>query len=599
MNLGGDIVSTSVPTSTPTIPHISITKQALGRWAHEHPDRVGSIGIDGRGLTWKEIATSTRTLAGRLDRAGIGMGDRVAVMAGRSQYALSSLLAIWENGSSAVLLDERHPADRLRWITQDSACSALVSSEPDAADLGLVVIGTSDSEIETAGHPLAESDYTEWTRREPGPEAYVVYTSGTTGRPKGVRVGFAGLENFLANAESLGYRPGSRAASVVSPGFDGWLWSILTPFVNGVTCVAIDTTLGDVEQSLVAQKIDNLCMTPSLYASIEKLPAVEVAVVAGERCPDALVVRLQEIADRVINVYGPTETTIAATMSDTARREDPRTIGRPMSGYTVTVVDADLNEVSSGIAGEVLIGGTGVALGYIGTSGPSGDRFVDLGGARYFRTGDLGVLREDGQLSCLGRTDNQVKIGGFRIELEEIENIACEVPGIKGAVAYVRGDPYTLAIGLQMTSSTDLDDGLRKQLTSAFASRLPRQLCPTFTHRIVDIPLEPTGKVSRREVAALGEAELSGVLDDIVAATVQAERDEQVLDSVLAAWNGAFGHSVAEDSDFFAIGGHSLLAAQLASRIEAQLEAPVSITDVLTARTPRALADRIEEARPA
>ncbi|MEU4264928.1 AMP-binding protein [Streptomyces argenteolus] len=592
-------MSRSVSSNTPAIPHISSTKQVLERWEYEYPDRVGSIGIDGRGLTWKEIATSTRTLAGRLEQAGIGAGDRVAVMAGRSRYALSSLLAIWKNGSSAVLLDERHPVERLRWITRDSACSALVSSEPDAADLGPVVIGASGSGTAAAGRPLVGRGDDKWASYEPGSEAYVVYTSGTTGRPKGVRVGFAGLENFLANAESLGYRTGSRAASVVSPGFDGWLWSVLTPFVNGVTCVAIDTALGNVEKTLVAQEIDNLCMTPSLYASIEKLPEAEVAVVAGERCPDSLVATLQDIADRVINVYGPTETTIAATMSDTARREDPRTIGRPMSGYTVTVVDADLNEVPSGVPGEVLIGGTGVALGYIGTSGPDADRFVTLDGARCFRTGDLGVLGDDGQLSFLGRADNQVKIGGFRVELEEIESIAWEVPGIESAVAYVRGDPFTLAIGLQTASGTSLDDGLRKRLTSAFASRLPRQLCPTFMHRVTDVPLEPTGKVSRREVAALGEAELSGALECVVPAPVRADRERHVLDSVLAAWNDVFGHSVAEDSDFFAIGGHSVIAAQLASRIETRLEAPVSITDVLTTGTPRALADRIEEARPA
>ncbi|MBL1098448.1 non-ribosomal peptide synthetase [Streptomyces coffeae] len=585
-------------TSTPAIPHVSRAMKALERWASEYPGGIGSIGIDDGELTWGEIATSTRTLAGRLERAGVEAGDRVAVMAGRSRYALSSLLAIWANGSSAVLLDERHPVERLRWTTQDAGCSALVSSEPNAADLGLMVIETSHSETQSTGPTLAELGYGDATGRERGAEAYVVYTSGTTGRPKGVRVGCAALENLLDNAESLGYRPGSRAVSVVSPGFDGWLWSILTPFVNGVTCVAIDPTLGNVAQALAARQIDNLCMTPSLYAAIEKLPPVEVAVVAGEHCPDSLVVRLQEIADRVINVYGPTETTIAATMADTARGDDPRSTGRPLSGYTVTVVDAHLNEVPAGVTGEILIGGTGVALGYVSTSAAGADRFIDWNGARYFRTGDLGVLRADGQLNCLGRIDDQVKVGGFRIELEEIESIACEIPDIARAVAYLRGDPHTLAIGLQTVSGAPLDHGLREQLTSRFAARLPRQLCPTFLHGIVDVPLEPTGKVSRREVAALGDAERSRQ-DDGGADDAQPVHDGHVLDSVLSAWSGVFGHSVSADSDFFAVGGHSLLAAQLASRIEAELEVTVSITDVLTARTPRALATLIDETRPA
>lgn len=592
-------MSTPVSIGNSAVPHVSRTKKALERWVGEYPDRIGSVGIDGSGLTWKEIATSTRTLAGRLERAGVGVGDRVAVMAGRSRYALSSLLAIWENGSSAVLLDERNPIERLRWTTKDAGCSVIVSSEPEAADLDLVVIGTAGSEAGSADGRPAGTDCDEWPRNERGPEAYVVYTSGTTGRPKGVRVGAAGLENFLANAEALEYRPGSRAVSVVSPGFDGWLWSTLTPFVNGVTCVAIDAAAGNVEQALAAQKIDNLCMTPSLYAAIQELPEVEVAVVAGERCPDSLVDRLRGIADRVLNVYGPTEATIAATMSDTARGEDPRTIGRPMSGCTITVVDADLDEVPPGVTGEVLIGGVGVALGYIGAGGPAADRFIDRDGARYFRTGDFGSWGTDGQLSFLGRGDNQVKIGGFRIELEEIESIAREVPGIEKAVAYVRGEPNTLAVGLVTASGSRPDEELRKELDSAFAARLPRQLCPTLIHEIAAVPLETTGKVSRREVAALGEAELSGDRDDTAADDGRSPGDDQVLGYVLEAWGDVFGRSVLEDSDFFAIGGHSLLAAQLASRLETQFEITVSITDVLTARTPRALADRIDETRPA
>ncbi|MBH5337780.1 non-ribosomal peptide synthetase [Streptomyces pactum] len=576
----------------PDVVHVSRAQRALDRWAREYPDRAGFIGADGRELTWRQTAVAVRTLAGRLRDAGAGAGDRVAVMAGRSRHGLAALLAVRANGSSAVLLDERHPVERLRWTVRDAGCVALVSSEPEAAAVGLPVIGTTGSETTADVSPPDGPGDRPWARTEPGAEAYVVYTSGTTGRPKGVRIGSAALENLLAGAETLGYRPGSRAVCVVSPGFDGWLWSVLTPFVNGVTSVVIDTAAGNVEQALADRYIDNLCMTPTLYAAIEKLPAVEVAVVAGERCPDALVARLRERADRVINVYGPTEATIAATMADTARGDDPRTIGRPLPGYTVTVVDGDLGEVAPGTTGEVLIGGAGVALGYVGAAADT-DRFVELGGVRHFRTGDLGTLRADGQLECLGRMDNQVKVGGFRTELEEIESIACEVPGVDRAVAYLRGDPPTLAVAVRTAPGTGLDDGLRRRLAAAFAARLPRQLCPTFTHRIAEVPLEPTGKVARREVAALGDAEQAGP------GGTRSGPAGGVLDGVLDAWSGVFGQSVAEDADFFAIGGHSLLAAQLASRIEAHLGITVSITDVLTTRTPGALALRIEEMRQA
>ncbi|MER6750204.1 non-ribosomal peptide synthetase [Streptomyces fungicidicus] len=574
----------------PALAHVPRARRALERWAGERPDRTGSVGVDGRGLTWREIAASTAGLAGRLERAGVGAGDRVAVMAGRSRYALSGLLAVWARGASAVLLDERHPVDRLRWTTRDAGCVALVSSEPDAGRLGLPVIATAGSEA-AADRPAGTGP---WAPDERATEAYVVYTSGTTGRPKGVRVGFASLDNFLANAESLEYRPGSRAASVVSPGFDGWLWSVLTPFVNGVTCVALDASLGDLGAALAVQEIDNLCMTPSLYATLGHLPRAEVAVVAGERCPDSLAARLRESAERVVNVYGPTEATIAATLADTARGEDPRTIGRPLSGCTVAVVDAELNEVPPGVAGELLIGGAGVALGYVGDTAPGADRFVERDGVRHFRTGDLVTRREDGQLGYLGRADTQVKTGGFRVELEEVESIACEVPGVAQAVAYLRGDPPTLAVGVRTAPGTPLDDALRERLTAAFAARLPRQVCPALIHRVTHVPLEHTGKVARHEVAALGEAVLSAAADD-----APATGGDHVLDHVLDAWSGVFGVRVTEDADFFDGGGHSLLAAQLAARLEERLGTAVSIPDVLIAKTPRALADRIEETRAA
>lgn len=595
-------MSRPVTDSHASVPHIAHVRRALESWASEHPDRPGFVGTDGTGLTWAQIAASTRTLADRLERAGVGAGDRVAVMAGRSRYGLSSLLAIWANGSSAVLLDERHPAERLRWIVADAGCKVLVTSEPDDADLGLALIGTDGTEGAGAA-PATGLGWDDWADTERQAEAYVVYTSGTTGRPKGVRVGSAALGNLLAEAATLGFRPGSRAVVAVSPGFDGWLWSVLTPFVNGVTCVAVDPALGNLEQALAAREIDNLCLTPSLYATLTELPRAEVAVVAGERCPDALVDRLRGAADRVLNVYGPTEGTIAATVADTARGDDPRTIGRPLAGYTVTVVDADLNELPAGEAGELLIGGAGVALGYVDPRAPGAERFVERGGARYFRTGDHGTLRPDGQLSILGRADNQVKIGGFRIELEELENIAGEEPGIEGAVAYTRGEPATLAIGLQTAAGRPLDEELRTRLAARFAARLPRQLCPALLHRIADIPLEPTGKVARRAVAALGEAAQAEQDERAVRAAAGGSdgpgRDDHVLGSVLAAWGGAFGHTVDQDADFFDIGGHSLLAAQLASRIETDLGVTVTINDVLTTRTPGALARRIDETRAA
>ncbi|HTZ43728.1 MAG TPA: non-ribosomal peptide synthetase [Jatrophihabitans sp.] len=556
----------------------------LACWAREAPDALGSVGIDGASLSWRQIVRSVDGLAEQLALAGVRRGDRVGLMAGRTRYALSTLLAAWSCGAVAVLLDERHPIERRRHVLTDAGCRVLVSSEPGASAHGLPVLDPAGSEVRIG--PARDR----WQRRRAEDEAYVVYTSGTTGRPKGVLVSQANLENFLAASAELRYRPGSRAISVVSPGFDGWLWSVLTPFANGVGCVAIDAEAGDLERTLAAAEVDNLVMTPTLYASVARLPRVEVAVVAGERCPAELARRLAESADRVINVYGPTETTIAATMADTARGDDLGTIGRPLHGYEVEVVGADLLPVPAGTEGEILIGGAGVSLGYADSAGRIGDRFVLRHDRRWYRSGDLGVLQPDGQLRCLGRIDNQVKVGGFRVEFEEVESLARQVDGVAEAVAYLDGTPPTLALGVLLAPGTALDQPLRERITATFGEHLPRQLCPTFVHQISAVPIEVTGKVARRLVAEAGAALRQA------AAPAPAET---ALAGVLAVWDSVFGRAVTEDADFFALGGHSLLAAQLASQLGQRFEVQVSIADVLVTRTPQLQALRIDELRSA
>jgi amino acid adenylation domain-containing protein len=559
-------------------------QRLLAHWVREAPDAIGSAGTDGASLSWRQIARSVDRLTELLTLAGVRPGARVGLMAGRTRYGLSTLLATWTCGAVAVLLDERHPAERRRHVLTDAGCQVLVSSAPDAGELGVPVLDPAGSEVRIGAARQ------QWHRPRPDDEAYVVYTSGTTGRPKGVCVSHANLENFLAAAAELGYRPGSRAITVVSPGFDGWLWSVLTPFANGVACLAVDAEAGDLERRLAEAAVDNLVMTPTLYASMTRLPRVEVAVVAGERCPAELTRRLKAAADRVINVYGPTETTIAATMADTARGDDVGTIGRPLRGYTVEVVGPDLRPVPAGTEGEILIGGAGVSLGYADSADRTGDRFVLRHDGRWYRSGDLGVLQPDGQLRCLGRIDNQVKVGGFRVEFEEVESLARQVDGVAEAVAYLDGNPPTLALGVLLAPGATLDQGLHDRIATTFSAQLPRQLCPTFIHRISEVPVEVTGKVSRRLMAEAGAA---------LRQAAAARPAESALAGVLAVWDGVFGRPVTEDADFFALGGHSLLAAQLASQLDQRFEVKLSIADVLSTRTPQQQAIRIEELRSA
>lgn len=545
----------------------------LAVWAHDMPGTAACRGADGQTLTYRELQRSVAGLRAELAGHGVSPGDRVAVMAGRTRYGLSTLLAAWAHGASPVLLDERHPIDRSRRVVADSQCRLVITTE-HSADLGCPVLDPTGTE-QHDGEPAA------WHRPEPGDEAYVVYTSGTTGWPKGVAVSHANLENFLVGASFLRYRPAGTAVVAVSPAFDGWLWSMLTPFVNGVQCATLDIAPHlPIEQQIIDLRAENLCMTPTLYGLIRHLPPVDVAVVAGERCPDSLITRLEAAAKRVINVYGPTETTIGATLADSFRGDDPRTIGRPLPGMLIEIVDEDLRPVAAGTEGEILIGGKGVSAGYIGAA-EAGDRFIERDGVRWYRSGDVGVIQPDGQVRCLGRRDNQVKIGGFRIELEEVENIAAEVPGVAQATAYQHQATLALAV---VASGGAAPERLTAQVGQAMAARLPQQVRPSRIDVVEAVPVDATGKVARAKLA-----------DSVAAAAHDVAEPAGALDRVLTLWADIFGTPVGPDADFYDLGGHSLLAARLAGNLEQTFGVRMSISDVLAHATPRGQLSRIQE----
>ena len=570
-----------------------LTAASVRRWAAEAPEAVAFRGVDGAPITYGELPAAIVGVARELAGHGIGRGDRVALLTGRGRHALSALFGTWALGASAVLLDERHPETRLRQIVADAGCRLALSAQPGAPDLGLPVLDPRQA-AESGAAPTEP----EWAPRSAEDEAYVIYTSGTAGKPKGVRVGAAGLETFLAAASTLDYRAGATAAVIVSPAFDGWLWCVLTTFVQGVGCVTLDSQAGPVLPQLAAHGVSILNMTPTLYASLGALPEAEVAVVAGERCPEPLAERLRAAAARVINVYGPTEATIAATMADTARGDDPACIGRALPGYVVEVVDADLRPVGAGVEGELLIGGGGVSLGYADGGRVQPSPFVERDGARYYRTGDLGRLRPDGQFECLGRIDDQVKVGGFRLEYGEVETLARKVPEVGDAIAYLRGTPPTVAVAV-VTAEADATAAVREQMTSGlreiFAEHLPLQVRPALIRFIAAVPVDPTtGKLARSAVEQLPDLDAP----DADPAAAEAEQGSDTRAQVYEAWHSAFGQAIEDDADFYALGGHSLLAAQLANDIGGRLGVEVTVTDVLLHPTPALQVAVLEARRP-
>ena len=329
---------------------------AVDRWAARLPTATAVTAPDGV-LTFDELGGTVRDLASALRAAGAGPGVSVGLGFGRSKMTVPALLAVWHTGATAVPIDDRHPAERLAFILSDAGVELLLGELP--ATVAVSGLRTVDPAATAGAAPAHTAD--------PGDRAYIVYTSGTTGKPKGVEIGYGALGTFLAAVATLGLTPGGVGFNPLSPAFDGWFWCTLLYLLHGQGVAIADlggTGTADLAGAIAAAAPRTVCLSPSLYAACpDDMPSVDVVVVAGEAATPALVRRFAG-RHRVLNVYGPTEATIAATWADSAAGDDVLTIGRALPGYRTYVLDADGEPVAPGGDGELCVGGPAVALGY-------------------------------------------------------------------------------------------------------------------------------------------------------------------------------------------------------------------------------------------
>ncbi|MEV7505721.1 non-ribosomal peptide synthetase [Streptomyces sp. NPDC093018] len=553
----------------------------LARHAAERPREPAVRTADGR-LGWAELAASVGTMTRVLEAHGIGRGTAVALATGRDRHAVTALLSVWSLGASAVLLDERHPAAHLSEVVVNSGAEWIVAAEltPEVLGNGVPVL-TVPELFEKPAEPDARTERTEPAR--PDDVAYVIHTSGSSGRPKGVDVSFANLEAFLDAIETLDMPRGGHGINAVSPAFDGWLWCTLLYLVFGNALGIVDlarSTAGSPAAAIAALAPRVVCLTPSLLAACEAgVGSAEAIVVAGEPCPPDLVER-HGSGRRMLNVYGPTEATIAATWADSARGDDLATIGTAIPGYTVHVLDPEGRPVPDGTQGELYIGGPGVALGYRNEPGLTARYFVtDPERGRVYGTGDLVRRRADGLLEFCGRGDDQVKVRGFRVELAEIERRAAG-PGVARAVAYLL--PGGRTIGLAVVAAEDYpgDGELRERLAAA----LPAHQVPSGIRRVRRLPLTPNGKTDRAALAT-AHALATGRPTHPAADGTEPQPDDfadALIGTVTKVWNAVLEHPVTDaDADFFASGGHSLLAAGVITALRRETGVSLSMRELL------------------
>lgn len=580
--------------------------------ARRRPEAPAVVAADGS-LTYGDLERRANRLAHRLLARGVGRDERVGVCCGRTVTMVEAILGVMKCGAAYLPLDPSLPERRLRFMVEDAGASALVVDPVFAGRLpkdlqhGRSFLRLGESPDGTPGHDPEVEIFPECL-------AYLMYTSGSTGRPKGVGVEHRQLMSYTRGITAfLDLGPEDALATVSTFAADLGNTSIFAALVaGGCLHVISEEEIADPSafaDRLDAQPVDLLKIVPSHLEALLRSPrAPELLprrwlISGGEAPRPELLERIGELRPscRIVNHYGPTETTVGALVHDLGRLEgpgaEPPPLGRPLPNVRAYVLDAGGGEIPAGVAGELCIGGSGLARGYHGNPARTAERFVpdpfaDLPGARMYRTGDRARLAPGGAIEFLGRLDDQVKIRGFRIELGEVEAAIRDQPGVREAAAAMRedaaGTPKLVAYLVPERGRAPSAGELRQMLTD----RLPEMMVPGRFVILERLPLNANGKLDRR---ALPEPEAER--PEIGAAYIAPETPLQ--ETIAALWREVLGlERVGIDDNFFDLGGHSLLLMEVGTELRRRLGKEIPIIRLFRHPTIGALAAAFDGAAP-
>ncbi|BAM88924.1 amino acid adenylation domain protein [Bradyrhizobium oligotrophicum S58] len=560
--------------------------------AERDPAAVALV-MDDEELSYGALERRANQLAHHLQSLGVGPDVIVGLCVERSLDMVVGVLGILKAGGAYLPLDPRYPAERLAYMVDDARVNVLVTQAAllerlPATDTTLVRLDADAAAI--AAHP----DIAPVTACDADHLAYVIYTSGSTGRPKGVMTSHRGIMN-LADAQ-LGQLPlqaSDRILQFASISFDAAVWDLVMSWRVGAALVLAaqhDLMPGEpLREVLQRQRVTAVLLPPAALAAlpVALLPELKVLIAGGEACTAELL-RPWLAGRSVFNAYGPTEASVCTTMARCGDERRPP-IGRALPNTRVYLLDARLEPVPIGVAGELYIGGVGLARGYLHRPSLTAERFVPspfARGERLYRTGDLARWRADGALDYLGRLDHQVKLRGFRIELGEIEAALSAQTGIAQAAVVLRedGGGKRLVGYVVAQPETQLDvESLRQQLQRS----LPDYMVPSAIVALASLPLTPNGKLDRNALPA-PDRRRDGA----------DQPPRNPVETVLA---GLFAdvlnlERVGIHDNFFELGGHSLLAMQLLERIRATLGIALPVRLIFMAPTIAGLAEHAEQA---
>lgn len=546
-------------------------------------------------LSYAELNRRANRLAHYLRELGVGPDSRVAICVDRGWEMIVGLLGVLKSGGAYVPLDPGYPVERLRFMLEDSGPVALLTQGDLAGRFsesaaGLPVLDLHARELPWRRHPEADLDAAELGVNSRH-LAYIIYTSGSTGRPKGVMIEHRGLCNLVvAQQRELGIQPADRVLQFASFSFDACVWEVLMGLMQGASLhlPRPGTILaGEGLVRLVADSgITHATLPPAVLAGLPEqadLGPLRVLLTAGDVLSGGQAERWRR-GRVLINAYGPTETTICATMYRCQAAGANVPIGRPIANTRIYVLNPDRGPVPVGVAGEIYIGGAGVARGYLNRPELTAERFVpdpfvSDPEARMYRSGDRGRWLADGNIEFLGRNDFQVKVRGFRIELGEIEFRLAQYPGVGNAVVIAREDrPGDKRLVAYYTGTAEGAPVGAEPLRAHLSDSLPGHMVPAAFVRLESMPLTRNGKIDRKALPAPeGNAYAVGSYEP-----PQGETELQLA----RIWADVLGRErVGRHDNFFQLGGHSLLAVQLVTRIRARMGMELLLRSVFEAAT--------------
>src|SRR5215213_7151460 len=560
--------------------------------ARRTPDAVALI-FEERQLTYRELDRRANQLAHHLRALGVGPDVLVGICIERSLEMAVGLLGILKAGGSYVPLDPSYPASRLKFILRDTQAPVLLTQErlveglPDKSRTKVVRL---DADWPVIARK-AEENLT--SRATADNLAYVIYTSGSTGQPKGVMIEHRALSSYVAAAiAAYEITATDRVLQFASLSFDASVEEIFPSLTCGSTLVLRSDRMVDSMQRFVrecSERAISVLDLPTAFwhelvlafesEGLTLPPSVRLVIIGGEKVLSERVAQWHAHTARtarparMINTYGPTEATVVATLcelrpgaSHDLVPQDEVPIGRPLGNALIYILDGSLNPLPIGVPGELHVGGSGLARGYVNRPELTSERFIpdpfsDVPEARLYKTGDIARWRGDGNIEFLGRLDDQVKIRGFRVEPAEVEAVLGQHPALRGTAVLARTGASGGERLVAYVVPHRRPEPTARELGGYLKERLPEYMVPSTFVTLDSLPLTPSGKVDRRSLPAPG-------LSDIRAENVYAEPRTPAEEQLVEIWEEILGlERVGIHDNFFELGGHSLLATQVVSRL--------------------------------